>query len=224
MKEHGCVSHYFLPRFVNLSFKEYDFQISFCAKQKKLFPWLQQGPLKCPTVAGAHRPLCLWFSSTTPCPFAGTGSTGIQCVQSRSSHETLLPAPVHDRTLRVISSPSSLMSSHSSNDGKTAELFFGRGHSHNVLFQSSLVLLLPLGSAEERESHLALGGQHQAVCTTPGRSSVPNKENQVWSDKRKEWEQGREGQLEWDWGRDSHRDAAQIAEHSATNWKGDILV
>lgn len=126
-----------------------------------------------------------WSPAQPPALLQGTGSTGIQCVQSRSSHETLLSAPVHDRILRVSSSPSSLMSSPSSNDGKTVELFLGRRHSHNVLLQSSLVLLLPLGSAEETESNLALGAQHQSVCTTPGRSSVPNKENQVWSEKKK---------------------------------------
>lgn len=181
------VSHYFLP-ICQFVFKEYDFQKGFCAKQtnKNSFPDSHRAHWRVPEKQVPTGHLAFgWSPAQPPALLQGTGSTGIQCVQSRSSHETLLSAPVHDRILRVSSSPSSLMSSPSSNDGKTVELFLGRRHSHNVLLQSSLVLLLPLGSAEETESNLALGAQHQSVCTTPGRSSVPNKENQVWSEKKK---------------------------------------
>lgn len=184
--------------FVNLSLRSMISRKVFVQnKQKKTLSLTPTGPIEVPEKQVPTGHLAFgWSPAQPPALLQGTGSTGIQCVQSRSSHETLLSAPVPDRILRVISSPSSLMSSPSSNDGKTVELFLGRRHSHNVLLQSSLVLLLPLGSAEETESNLALGAQHQSVCTTPGRSSVPNKENQVWSEKKKEWEQGREGLLE----------------------------
>ena len=89
------------------------------------------------------------------------------------------PTLVCDRLIRVISSPSSLMSCLSSDDGRTVELSLGRSCSHSVHFQSSLVPLLLPGLTEETESDLALGVQCQAVCTSPGRSSVPNKDKRV---------------------------------------------
>lgn len=139
-----------------------------------------------------------WSSGRQQCPAAGhssfgwsparpptscqeweVGSTRAQHTQSRREPSRERPPPVCDRALRVICSPSSLMSCPSSDGRRTSELSLGRGCSRNVHFRSPLVLLLPLGLTEETESDLALGVQCQAVCTSPRRSSVPNKDNQV---------------------------------------------
>lgn len=104
-------------------------------------------------------------------PFKRTIS--IKLFQKINQPNKSLPPPQQGD--RVISSPSSLMSCPSSDDRRTVELSLERSCSHNVHFQSSLVLLLLLGLTEETESDLALEVQCQAVCTTPGRSSVPNR-------------------------------------------------
>lgn len=89
------------------------------------------------------------------------------------------PTPVHNKPIQVISSPSSLGSCPPSGNRRTGELSPGRSWSRNVHVQSSLVLLLLLGLTGGTGSGLAWGVQHQAVCTSPGRSSVPSKDNEV---------------------------------------------
>lgn len=89
------------------------------------------------------------------------------------------PPPVYDKPIRVNSSPSSLGSCPPLGSRRTEELSLGRSWSHNARVQSSLVLLLLPGLTEGTGSDLALGVQHQAVCTSPGRSSVPGKDNWV---------------------------------------------
>lgn len=90
-----------------------------------------------------------------------------------------IPILVHDKPIRVNSSPSSLGSCPPLGNRRTEELSLGRSWSRNVHVQSLLVLLLLLGLTEGTGSGLALGVQHQAVCTTPGRSSVPSKDNRA---------------------------------------------
>lgn len=154
----------------------------------KNLPPVQQGPLQYPGAVGVSSAL---LQALLQCPAAGphflprTGSTRAQHTQSRREPSRERPPSVCDRALRVICSPSSLMSCPSSDGRRTSELSLGRGCSRNVHFRSPLVLLLPLGLTEGTESDLALGVQCQAVCTSPRRSSVPNKDNQVW-DERKE--------------------------------------
>lgn len=104
------------------------------------------------------------------------------------------PTLVYERPVTVVYLPSSLMSCPSSDYRRTVELSLGRSCSHNVHFQSSLVPLLLPGLTEETESDLALGVQCQAVCTSPGRSSVPNKDKQVWGERR-ECEEGEKSRL-----------------------------
>lgn len=89
------------------------------------------------------------------------------------------PTPVYDKPIRVISSPSSLGSCPPLGNRRTEELSLGRSWSHNVRVQSSLVPLLLPGLTGETGSGLALGVQHQAVCTSPGRSSVPSKDRRA---------------------------------------------
>lgn len=167
-------------------------------QQAKTFPQSNRAPYSILEQWASAMPCCrpqqLWLVPSTPPNFLPRmGSTRAQHTQSRREPSRERPPSVCDRALRVICSPSSLMSCPSSDGRRTSELSLGRGCSRNVHFRSPLVLLLPLGLTEGTESDLALGVQCQAVCTSPRRSSVPNKDNQVW-DERKEQEQGKEAE------------------------------
>lgn len=147
-------------------------------QQAKTFPQSNRAPYSIREQWASAVPCCrpqqLWLvPSTAPNFLPRTGSTRAQHTQSRREPSRERPPSVCDRALRVICSPSSLMSCPSSDGRRTSELSLGRGCSRNVHFRSPLVLLLPLGLTEGTESDLALGVQCQAVCTSPRRSSVP---------------------------------------------------